>query len=311
MKSFIERKIDVLMALDGDTFDDSNNVVQLSGLRCQATIQSYSGTGGSAASQLQMRISGMKNADMAKLSTLGFRDGFYKKNAINVFAGDDASGMSLVFSGGITYANVDYNSMPDVGIEILAAASADAQYASIAANSFKGDISAASMLEAVARSADLKFQNNGVTAVLSNHAVAGTANDQIVDICAAVGCQHLIEGKTLYIWPAHGSIDDNVIDVGPDTGLVGYPRYIKGGLELTTIFNPSLRCGRRVKVTSSTPAPSANNPAVNSLVVPGANGTFYCKVLTHDLASQTPDAPWFSHMQLYVNADQALDPNNE
>jgi hypothetical protein len=38
--SFIERKIDIRMVLDGDTFDGSNNTVLLKGLRCQATILS-------------------------------------------------------------------------------------------------------------------------------------------------------------------------------------------------------------------------------------------------------------------------------
>lgn len=300
MQSLVERKIDVQMALDGDTFDGSNNLVQLSGLRCQVTITLVGGKLGPAVSNMQARISGMKNADMAKLSTLGYDAYWFHKNAINVYAGDDVNGMSLVFQGAITYGNVDYNSMPDVGLEILASGLASDKYASIAANSFKGDVAVASVIESIAGSMGKRLVNNGVTAVLSNPAVAGTGIDQIRDICKAANINWMPKGGAIYIWPDGGSINNEVINVGPSTGMVGYPRYIAMGLKVTSVFNPSIEPGRLIKVTSSTPAPSAKSGIVASgAVAPGANGTFNCGVVTHDLASQTPGGPWFTEMDLY------------
>lgn len=299
MKSFVERKINVQIALDGDTFEGSSNVIDLSGLRVQATIQSYSGSIGSFASQMQMRISGMKNADMAKLSTLGFSSATYTKNFIKVAAGDDVNGMAYVFSGGIVCGNVDYNSMPDVGIEIVASALANFQYNPIAANSWKGDQNVAAMLQSIALSAGMKFQDGGVTAVLSNHAVGGTATEQIEDICTASGTQHQIKDGTLSIWPA-SSYQRSVIalDVGPDTGMVGYPRYIMSGIEVTSLFLPTAEVGQQINVKSSTPAPAANAPHPFGGAPAGANGSFYCFGVTHDLASQTLGGPWFTTLQL-------------
>lgn len=299
--SLLERKIDVQLALNGDTFDGSSNTVQLSGLRVQATITTHGGKLGPAVSNLQIRISGMKNADMAKLSTLGFNPGTKYENAINVFAGDDKNGMALVFQGAIVYGNVDYNSMPDVGLELVANELAKLQYASIAASSYQGDVTVASVIEGIASAAGKRFVNNGVTAVLSNPAVAGSANDQIRAIARAANINWRPKGDTIYIWPRDGSIDDTVIDVGPDTGMVGYPRYQMLGLKVTSIFNPAIEPGRLIKVKSSTPAPSVNNPVLRQgFNVPGANGTFNCATVVHNLESQTPGGPWFTEMDLYT-----------
>lgn len=298
MKSFIERKIDVQMALDGDTFDGSNSTIQVSGLRCQATIQSASGTAGTFSSQMQIRICGMRNADMAKLSTLGVSSGNYNRNLINVYAGDDQRGMSLVFSGGIVWGNVNYNAMPDVGVDLLASAMANFQYNSIAASSYKGSVNVASMIQAIAQAGGLQFQNNGVDAVLDNHAVGGSVVDQIRDISRAAGIHFCIHNGTVYIWPAGGTIDDTVVNIGPESGLVGYPQYMIPGVEITTLFNPTVSIGRQVAVKTSTPAPSKSAPVNASVLPTGANGTYYCWGVTHELESQTPDGSWFTRMNL-------------
>lgn len=303
--SLVERRIDIKIALDGDTFDGSNNALTLRGLRSTCQIKSYSGTAGTFASQLQMRINGMYGQDMAKLSTLGYTSGLYKRNLVSIFAGDDVNGMTQVFSGGITYGNVDYNSMPDVGVDIIASALANMQFDSIAASSYQGSMNVATMLEGIARSAGLGFQNNGVTAKLSNHAVSGTANDQIRDICNAAGVIPYIENGKLYIWPAGSTRDDTVVEIGPSNGLVGYPRYIVGGVEVTTLFNPEIQIGRRVKINSSIPPPSKNSPTNMGIPLPGASGTFYAWSIDHDLSAQVPGGPWFSTIKLGANAFNA------
>lgn len=308
MKSFIDRKINAKISLSADTFASGGDTADLSDLRCQATIQSLAGTAGTFASQLQMRISGMKNADMAKLSTLGLTAGAYNINTITVTAGDDVNGMTQVFSGGIQSGDVDYNSMPDVGVEIVASAGANFQYTKVAASSYQGDQQVTTMLSALAGTAGLSFHNNGVTAALSNHATGGTATDQIEDICNASNTLYAIENKTLFIWPSTGYRDDTAINVSPDTGMVGYPRYVFNGLQLTTLFNPTAAIGRKVNVTTSTPTPSKSSifqgSPINAAVPTGANGTFYCWQVTHELASQTPNGPWFTHLLV-----SALNPN--
>jgi hypothetical protein len=301
--SLIERKIDIRLALDGDTFDGSNNSVSLKGLRCQASVLSYQGGQTPAGSQLQMRLYGMRGEDMAKLSTLGFESGTYVKNSIEVSAGDDASGMAVIFSGNIAKCLVDYNAMPDVGVDILAFDGYTQQFAPVAGVSYRGAMDVATMLKGIAEGSGLKFNNNGVTTKLSNHAAGGTAIAQIQDICFAAGIGWSLQGGTLSIWPKLGSKDDTIIAIDANTGLVGYPMYSSQGVDVVSLFNPIIQVGRRMKVTSSVPNlnPQATLRFIGqkpNMEKPSGDGTYHIFSVTHDLSSQTPGGPWFTRCSL-------------
>jgi hypothetical protein len=297
--SFIERKIDVTIQLDGDTFDGGGNMVQLSGLRCQATILNYTGTSGSFAYQLQMRISGMLPADMAKLSTMGFSYGSYKKNLIQIRAGDDISGMPVVFTGSIYSAVIDYNAMPDVGVEILAFANLNQKFMKASATSYKGAMDVATMIQSICAQAGLKFINNGVTTKLSNHAVGGNYMAQIADICHAAGCycNQSLDGSTITIFPKGGTVDDSVIVASPTTGMVGYPMYNGHGITVVIEFNSTAQAGRRVRVDTAIPqfTPAAIQKFSGNMA---DNKTdFFINTVTHNLSSQAVNGPWFTSIE--------------
>lgn len=297
--SFTERKIDVTIQLDGDTFDSGGNMVQLSGLRCQATILNYTGASGSFAYQLQMRISGMLPADMAKMSTMGFSQGTYKKNLIQVRAGDDASGMPVVFTGSIYGAAVDYNAMPDVGVEILAFANLNQKFMKASATSYKGAMDVATMIQGICVQAGLKFVNNGVVAKLSNHAVGGNYMNQIADICHAAGCycNQSLDGSTITIFPKDGSVDGTVIVASPETGLVGYPMYSGHGIAVIMEFNPTAQAGRRVRVDTSVPNFTPATVSRFSGNKADSMTDFFINTVTHDISSQTVNGPWFTKLE--------------
>lgn len=302
--SFIGRKISAKIALGGDTFDDKNNTITLSGLRCQATIQSTVGASTSFQSNLQMRINGMRGEDMAKLSTLGLTQALYLQNRIDVFAGDDALGMVHVFGGAIFAGSVDYNAMPDVGVDLFASATLPSQMSVVAGSSYKGTMDVASMLRAIASNASPKmlFINHGVKAVLSNHAVGGSTFDQIKDICLAAGISYGIDHttNTLIIWPDGGNRDDTVVSIDANSGLVGYPMYSVRGIDIVSTFNPNILWGRKVKVTSSIPKPGMGSPIrpVDQNAPIGATGTFQAVDVTHDLSCLVPGGPWFTRAKL-------------
>lgn len=301
--SFVRRKIDVQIVLNGDTFDGSHDTITLTGLRCQASILSYQGGLTPAVSQLQMRISGMRGSDMAKLSTLGLTSGTYLKNAISVAAGDDTNGMASVFSGGITNALVDYNAQPDVGVDIFAFAGYTEKMLPVAGRSTAGVVDVASALSSICSTAGLTLVNSGVTTQLSNHASSGTTLDQISDICQAARIAWTLTGKTLHIWPLGGQRDDTVIDMNPATGMVGYPMYTAQGLDVISEFNPAIEVGRRMKVTTSVPNLSPGvqqsysrtlNGVNNTPAIPGDDGTYSIFSVQHDLESETTNGRWFT-----------------
>jgi hypothetical protein len=319
--SFVKRRIDVQITLGSDTFQNGSDTITVSGLRVSALIHSFQGSRGGWGSDAAIRISGMKNADMAKLSTLGYTGNVYRGdsatpiiNTVNVYAGDDATGMSLVFAGSVTSGRVNYNAQPQVGLDLVCNALTGMQFQSMAGSSYRGTMSVASMLQAICNAASpaLGFVNNGVAAKLSNHAVGGSPLNQIRDICLASGIFWTIKGETgnqtLYIWPPGSNVDSTIIDVGPDTGMIGYPEYIPYGLSVSCLFNPSISMGRQINVTSSTPNPDNNAPqqvpgqlpGTGQLQIAGANGTWNVVGVTHDLASETPNGPWFTHTECSV-----------
>lgn len=301
--SLIRRKIDVQMVLNGDTFSGGGNTITLTGLRCQASLLSYEGGIVPAVSQLQMRICGMRGDDMAKLSTLGFSSGTYVKNIITVTAGDDDSGMSQVFSGGITSARVRYNDQPDVSVEILAFAGYYEKLLSVQGRSTPGAVDVADALKSICNTVGFTLVNNGVTAKLNNHASSGTTMTQIADICHAAKVAWTISGTTIYIWPPGSTKDQTIIDMNPSTGMVGYPEYTGQGVDVTSLFNPAIEVGRRMKITTSVPgltAASQQNyaakafPKTDRPAIPGDNGLYNIFSVRHELESETPGGKWFT-----------------
>lgn len=295
--SFIRRKIDVQIVLNGDTFDGSNDTITLTGLRVQATILSYEGGSTPAVAQAQMRISGMRGEDMAKLSTLGFASAQYVQNVITVAAGDDANGMAKVFSGGISNALVDYNSQPDVGVDIVAYSGHFEKLLPVQGRSTRGPVDVAQALSAICSTVGFTVVNHGVTARLSNHCSNGTTIDQISDICHAAGIRWTLIDKTVHIWPVGGYREGSVIDMSPATGMVGYPMYTAQGVDVVSIFNPEIEVGRRMKISTSVPNlnPNAQRSFQNkSAAVPGDDGTYSIFSVKHDLDSESPRGRWFT-----------------
>ncbi len=300
--SFIERQIQVQVSLAGDTFNGSADTLILDGLRVRLRTTSYSGSTSSFNSQIQMQIYGMLNSDMAKLSTLGFSDSLFTKNAIKVLAGGSVSGLTQIFAGSITSGSVDYNNMPNVGVDILAYAGMNEQLTPIAASSYKGSMDVATMIQGICANAGLSFVNKGVSQKLSNHACGGTAIDQIRDICYAAGVLCFINEKTVTIWPEGKALNSTPVVVSAATGLVGYPLYeLNGGLNITTEFNPQIIVGGTVQTVSSIPKPGPGAPKVNGQPAPGSTGTFYVWSVEHQLSSQDPKGPWFTNAHLSVN----------
>lgn len=308
---FAARDLEIQLVLNGSTFDGSNSVLTLSGLRSWATIQATVGGATPFFSQAQLRIEGMRGSDMAQLSTLGLTSGYYTKNAVRVNAvSTDTSGVrrsTLVFVGQIFGGYVDYNAQPDVGVVLSCSSTFGAQLPGIAPSSYKGSVAVAQMLSAICAASNppLKLVNNGVTAVLANHAVGGSPMNQIIDICLASLTNYMIAGDTLYIWPQGQTRDNVIITLSPTTGMKGYPMYSAQGIDVEMEFNPDVELGRQMTVVSSIPAPAPNAPQAPDGTVPiGANGTFYIYDVAHELSANVYNGPWFTKAKLGTSNTQ-------
>lgn len=151
-----------------ETFDNGSNTLNLDGLRSVASIQSVIGGDTAAGGRALLQIWGMKPSDLAQLSTLGFNQNRWNKNKVTVFAYDEGNSASAieVFSGGIFIANINYNAMPDVSLELECYASIDLQTQMVPGTSFAGSGDVATMLRGICAACNppIDFVDKGVPA---------------------------------------------------------------------------------------------------------------------------------------------------
>src|SRR5579862_7611956 len=145
LTEFIHRRLDVAFALGEGSFgeDGTANTITMSGLRVSASVVKAGGTG---VTNAQIRIFGMKLADMNKLSTLGKPVMQDRRNSIAVSAGVAGGGMSLLFTGNISQAWADLNSSPQAAFIVLAFDGGNFATMPIPANTWKGSIDVATIM---------------------------------------------------------------------------------------------------------------------------------------------------------------------
>lgn len=279
-----------------ETFDNGSNTLTLKGLRSTASIQTIQGGVSPFVGRGLFQLFGMNPADMAKLSTLGFDIARINKNSMQVFAysGDNESSAAQVFAGYISTARLNYNAMPDVLLELDCWGNGDQQTQMVTGTSKSESGDVATLLQAICADCDppVTLVNKGVNASLVNHAVGGSAFDQINDICCATpGLAYTLQGGVLTIWNGDQSIDGVSVTVGPDTGMIGYPEYSQMGFDITTQFDSEIQVGRFMNLQKS------QDP--KAIAVPGIpSNNLFIRMVEHELSAELPDGPWFTHAHL-------------
>ena len=273
-----------------ETFDDGSDKLNIDSIRSVASIQSVLGGNTACSGHALLQLWGMKPSDMAQLSTLGFNPEKWNKNRITVFAYDldNKNGKVEVFSGGIFAARINYNTMPDVSLELECYATINEQMQMAPGTSVQGQGDVATMLQGICAASDppVTFVNRGVSAQFANPAYAGSPFQQITGICCDAAIPHTLAGGTLTIWPRNTNIDGVIIETSPDNGMVGYPEYTQMGIDVTMEFNPEVQRGRQLQILP----PNVSNP----LPIPGVPGTYWINIVEHELSSEMPDGPWFT-----------------
>lgn len=281
--TLVRRRIDVTITLGAGEFgEDVGDTVTLTGHRVVAEMAAV---GGDAQGQIQLRIYGLPLATINRLTSIGpIATEIRGKNRVMVAAGDDGSALSTIFEGTIDQAYGDFQSAPDVALNINALSALGAAVKPVGASSYKGSIDAAVVLANLAELMGFAFENNDVSVQLSNPYFPGTALDQVKACARAANIRYTIDRNILAIWPKNGVRQGEVPIVSPATGLVGYPVFSSAGLGVTSIFQPSVRQGGQIEV-------------VSSLGV--ACGVWNIFNVLHRLESERPNGPWFTFMNCY------------
>ena len=284
--SFVSRRIQVNFALAGGTFGSDpqhRNTKGVSGLRVNCEIKKM---GTPAKNEAKLRIYGMSATDMNQLSTLGINPLAVRKNLIQVLAGD-SDGLTTAFQGEITGAWVNYRTPPDLYFEVHAIAGFYPSIAPIHPTSLPGGVRAANIFQNLAQQMGAVFQNNGVTAVIQNPYLFGTAFDQARTLAQTLGIEFGLDDNVLYIAPkGQVRVPKGMVPVvSPSTGMKEYPIWDKQGLVVECLFDPLLQLGGSVVIAGS--------------MVEKANGTWRIHGLDQNIAAHDPhQSPWISKLHL-------------
>lgn len=281
--TFTEKTLELTVTLgEGDFGATAGQSVTLSGLRMRAELAN---PGGESMGMLQMRVFGMDPQMMNRLTTIGqVNRAIRTKNAVMLAAGEVGNALHGVFQGTIFDAWADYNSAPDVAFTVIAYAGLDLAVTPASALSFKGSADVAQIMERIANSAGLAFENNGVSVQLANPYLPGTPLAQIRACARAANIRYVIDRGVLAIWPKSGNRAGTVPLISADTGMVGYPALSSKGMSITTLFNPDIALGADVEVQSA---------------IPMACGKFRVFNVNHSLSCRVADGPWFSRVDCY------------
>jgi len=279
--SFIERLLSFEIALGKGNFGESGaSTVTLSGYRAVVTIVKQ---GLGAFGQAEIRIFGLDFNIMNQISTLGssYLQATQRRNQVVINAGDAVNGMAQVFSGTIVMARADFTAAPDASFVILAQTGLYFAMKPVSPLSFSGSVNVATIMSNIAAQMGIGFENNGVSVILNNPYLPGTAYQQAAAAARAANINWTIDAETgpLAIWNKGQSRGGKIPLYTPETGMIGYPSYTQNGITVRAIYTPGNDplMGGQVQVQSSL------QPATGNWIVYAA---------TYELASQMPGGDW-------------------
>lgn len=300
------RKIGLRFQLGKGTFGDSGaDTVEIDGLRVQATIDTV---GGETMATCAFRVHGLDLNVMNSLTLLGKRLPEGRQNSLQLSAGDDATGMAVAFVGHITECWADLSGQPDAILAGTAMAGFVDTLKPVPPVSYDGNVDVATIIRGIAAQmtrpggdgsgaaiVGYDFENSGVAGAiqLRDAYYSGSLIDQLRAVARDANINCVLDGTTVAIWPKDGSRGGAMPVISPQTGMVGYPLYTENGIQVTTLYNPNIRFGGKVKVES------ALKPAV---------GNWSPFQVTHDLESEMPGGKWFTRIACNVfDSETSLD----
>lgn len=259
--SFTQKILTVTITLASGTFANGSNQVALSGMRIEVQVDK---SGHPSKNTAKIKIYGMLEADMNKLTTVAFKALSVKKNFIQVQAGDE-NGMGVVFQGDITGAFASYKHPPNLFFSIEAAEGYYPSIAPCAPKSYKGGVAVATIMSTLAQQMGYDFENNGVTTQIHSPYLTGSAKQQADQLAAAANIEFGIDNGTLFIAPRGTQRGGTAVPViSAQTGMKESPTFDKEGVKVECLFNPAITLGAVINIQSQVKV-ACGNWRVNGL----------------------------------------------
>ncbi len=281
VSSFQRRRLRFTFRLASGSFlkEGDPDTYTIEGYRAEAEIMA---PGGYEFSRCRLRIYGIDQPTMERLSVISFESLDFMQNSVKVEASDSNGGFTTIFIGIIFIAQPDYAGAPDVGFVVEAQSGLIGALARSSATSYPGAQKVSVIMDQLAKEVGLDLENNGVESTLTDQYLSGTAIQKIQKIASSAGIQYwyVPEQGVLSIAPKGTARAGNPIPVNLSTGLVGWPTKTKVGVIFTSLFNPAIFHGAKIFVESD---------------ISSCNGEWYVVSMHHKLSSELPGGPWFTH----------------
>lgn len=282
--SFTEKRLKAVITLADDSctvFDSSgNNTLTIETLRMTATTLICN----RQASQLDLKIYGMRARDMDALTSAWIDSNAIRDNRVELYA-DNGDGYKLVFKGTIIEAQPLYRMVPDVPFQILGMISYFNTIEVAQPISYKGSVKINTVGQDLAQKMGLSFDSFGTDGItLNNPCYSGTVFDQLRDICYDAKVDFYFQGTSLVFAPIEKPFSNTpTVVLSPDSGLIGYPEYSRRGLVVTALYDPAYLCGSAIEIQNS--------------AVKGTNGRWYPFSAEFSLSANMPRGPWHAVLQ--------------
>lgn len=278
-----KKRLKFIITLGTGKFGASDNdQIVLEGYRATADIDK---AGGMMMGTLRARIYGVTQDDMNSITTLQWKPQEIIPNTVEVYA-IDGDTETLVFAGNIVNAWGDYQTMPDVYLRLQAQSAFINQLKPVPPRSFKGSIDVASVMSQIARDLGYNFENNGVSASLTDVYLPNTGLEQAKDLAHAANIDLYLDDKTLAITPANSPRGELIPEISADSGLIGYPTFDGIGVNFQTLFNPSITFGGRIKLVTD---------------IKQAKGEWIVTSIGYRLESEKPGGAWLANVRGNAN----------
>ena len=238
-----------------------------------ATHVSIDKTACPAMPRAKINIKGLSVDTMAAMTRLGYEAYTKAKNVISIYAGEGNS-LSLAFKGEIATAWANFNSAPSIEFQIDAISGSYPNLIPQSPLSVQGQQPASEAIETLSKQIGYSFENNGVTASISNCVIKGDPINKIKTIANMVGANVVIDNDTVVILPNGGIRNTKgTPSITGENGMIGYPTFNEKGISLSCFYRPDIAIGGVISVKS---------------VVPRASGLWIVTGLKHELSANDP-----------------------
>lgn len=176
---------------------------------------------------------------------------------LSVYVGRKSTGLSLVYSGNITISKP--TQPPDVNL-VLKCGTAHFMKGKVGSRFGGKEQSLKVIAGSVAKNMNLVLDNQATDKTVANYYHNGDAFDEVQNI-KDIGVDAWVDDKHLVLKDVGLPLKGKVLNLNLETGMIGIPEVSEQGLKVRFLFDPAVRLGGAINITSKL------NPSVNGLYV--------------------------------------------